>query len=475
MSTILAYLLILYAALMLPPIGVSLLYQDGQVGVFLFPALVTLLIGALLWFASRKKQLVLRTRDGFWVVTLFWGVMSSLGAIPLLLALHIGVVDALFESASAFTTTGATVLSNLDSKPASVLFYRQILQWYGGIGVVVIAVAILPLIGVGGMQLLKAETPGPMKDIKLTPRVSHTARAIGGMYIGITIACAVFYWLAGMTFFDAVAHSFSTVSTGGFSTHDASFAYFNNVEIEVVAQFFMFVSGIGFGVHFLAVRALSVNHYVNDTETRAYFFFILVVVGLIILEMFLKTDWTIPQSFRAASFTTISVVTSTGFGIDDFSVWPGYMPVLLIFASFVGGCAGSTAGGMKVIRYVMLVQQMRLEVLRLVHPRIIKSVHFKNRAVGSRVVEAVWGFFAIYIFVFSTLMLLVMNQGMDQVSAFGAVATSLNNLGPGLGTVATSFAGVTGTAKLLLAGAMILGRLEIFTVLVLITPSYWRK
>jgi len=474
-SRLLGVLLFLFSFSLIPPIIVSLIYDEHVFGSFSVTFALTSLSGVLLWLLSRRGKYRVHTRDGFLIVTFIWFSVSMMGGLPLLLSLHITPAEAFFESASAFTTTGATVLAGLENLPKSILFYRAQLQWMGGIGVVVSAVALLPMLGIGGMQLYKAETAGPIKDEKMTPRIAQTARLLWRIYAGMTILCAVFFWIAGMDPFDAIAHSMATVSTGGFSTYDASLGYFNSAAIEAVAIVFMVLGAISFNVHFIAIKRGSLLTYWRSVEVKAFLSIILAVIVIIALQLYLHEHFTLEKAFRYSAFETVSVITSTGFGIDDFSLWPGMLPVLLIFISFVGGCAGSTAGGMKVVRFVLLIKQAAHEVLRLVHPKLVRQVKLGGNVVKDRVVSAVWGFFAVYVAFFVLFMLLLMADGMDQVSAFGAVAACMNNLGPGLGKVATSFAGVNDFAQWLMGFAMVLGRLEIFTVLVLLSPAFWKE
>ena len=376
---------------------------------------------------------------------------------------------------SGLTTTGATLLSGLDELPMSILYYRQQLQWLGGMGIIVLAVAVLPMLGVGGMQLYRAEAPGPVKDTKLTPRITETAKALWYVYLAFTIACMVSYWLAGMGWFDALCHAFSTVAIGGFSTHDANFGHFGSGLIDIVAVFFMFVAGINFSLHFFAWRYVSVKHYFQDPEFKAYSLMLIVLSIIVVATLYQYRGFTNPgQTFIGGLFHAVSIATTTGFTTENFSVWPAALPVLLIFASFVGGSAGSTAGGIKVIRWLLIYKQGAREVARLVHPSAEIPVKLGNKAVPYRVVDAVWGFFSVYIVVFGVMLLLMMWTGLDQVTAFSAVAATLNNLGPGLGDVASGFMSLSDTAKWISVVGMLLGRLEIFTLLVLITPTFWR-
>jgi trk system potassium uptake protein TrkH len=467
--------LILYSTALLPPIALSFLYDDHEEVQFTEVFGLTLSLGLLIWWPVRRKRLDLRRREGFLIVALFWVVMSLLGALPFILNGVLGFTDAFFEAASAFTTTGATVITGLDSLPRSLLFYRSELQWLGGMGIIVLAVAILPMLGIGGMALYKAETPGPMKDDKLTPRIAHSARAFWGIYLGLTVACALGYWGAGMSAFDAVAHSFTTVSTGGFSTHDASMGYFKSPAIEAVADLFMLMGGINFSIHFLVWRSRRLGNYFRDAEVLTYFGVVLVASLIIALTLTLTGIYGgFDTSLRHSVFHVISIMTSTGFTSQDFTAWPFFLPTLLFFISFIGGCAGSTAGGMKVMRIIIIFKQGLRDIFRLMHPHIISTIKVNGRVLPQRSMDAVWGFFALYIATFAIYMLLLMATGMDQVTAFSAVATTLNNTGPGLGTVTTNFQVVGDFGKWLLASAMLLGRLEIFTLLVIFSPEFWR-
>lgn len=475
-SRLVGVILLLFSLALLPPLLFALLDQEVEFSSLFETLLFCLGTGVVLWLFSRRERHRIRTRDGFLLVTLLWGVVGLAGSLPLMLVLHMGLASAFFESVSAFTTTGATVLTGLDQLPRSILLFRQELQWLGGIGVVVSAVALMPMLGIGGMQLYKAETAGPIKDEKLTPRIAHTARVLWRIYSAMTLLCALSYWLVGMTPFDAICHSLATVSTGGFSTHDASIGYFHSSAIEAVAVVFMLLGAISFNVHYLAIRKGSLLAYWQSIEVRVFLLLVSLVILVIAASLYLHgTQPSLHAALRYSMFETVSVVTSTGFGIGDFSRWPGMLPVLLIFISFIGGCAGSTAGGMKVIRFILLTRQAGLEVLRLIHPRITRQVKLGGTVVRERVVSAVWGFFAVYVAVFVVLLLLLMADGLDQVTAFGAVATSMNNLGPGLGKVATDFSSLSDFGLVLTALAMLLGRLEIFTILVLLSPAFWQE
>ena len=467
---------IIFSTSLFIPLLIAVWYGESELESFLIPMFGGLGIGLVLWGIGKKAGNQVSNRDGFLIVTIFWVMLSALGAWPLVLSADLSVVDALFESVSGFTTTGATVLTGLDHMPKSILFYRQQLQWLGGMGLIVLGIAVLPMLGIGGMQLYRAEAPGPMKEDKLTPRLASTARALWIIYVGLTLVCALSYWLAGMTPFDAVAHSLSTLSTGGFSTHDQSIAYFDSPAVEAVAIIFMLLAAINFSIHFIAWHMRDPLAYFRDMEARSFLIFVLGVVLLVGLILRWEGDYQgLPPSLRDATFVVVSVVTSTGYGTVDFSHWPDFLPMLMIMISFVGGCGGSTAGGIKVMRMLLLIQQGVHEVKRLIHPHAILLVRIGSRSIQPRMMQAVWGFFALYITTFSILMILMMHAGLDQVSAFSAVATSMNNLGPGLGKVAYNFQHISDFGKLIAVIAMLLGRLEIFTILVLLSPDFWKR
>jgi len=475
---ILGLLLMLFSATMLPPVVVDRIYAEGLATPFIDSFLLLLLVGLMLFLPFRKARSELRRRDGFLVVVLFWFVLGSAGGLPMYLseALSLSLTDAVFESISGLTTTGATVITGLDDLPRSILFYRQELQWLGGMGIIVLAVAVLPMLGIGGMQLYRAETPGPVKDSKLTPRITGTAKALWLIYLGLTVACGLAYWAAGMTPFDAVAHAFSTVSTGGNSTHDASLGYFDSVTIELIAILFMFLSAVNFGLHFAAVRQRQLSVFLRDAEFRM-FFLVIFGVSLVIGGYLYLTDTfhSLGQGYVEGLFQVVSIGTSTGFTTQAFYSWPSFLPVLLIYVSFMGGCSGSTGGGMKVIRVLLLFKQGSRELKRLVHPAGEFLVKVGRKPVPDKIIEAVWGFFAAYFALTLLMILLLMATGLDQDTAFSAVAATLNNMGPGLGEVALNYAGISDFAKWVLVMAMLLGRLEIFTLLVLFTPEFWRK
>ncbi len=473
----LGMMLMLYSVSMLPPIGVSLWYRDGAWTPFAYTLLITLAVGTLLWAPRRRTRRDLALRDGFAVVALAWALLGLASALPLMLAghPHLSLADAVFESFSGITTTGATVMTGIDALPRGILYYRCQLQWLGGMGILVLAVAVLPMLGIGGMQLYRAEIPGPIKEQKLTPRIAETAKALWLIYLGLTTACALAYWSFGMTPFDALAHSFATVSTGGFSTHDASLGYFHSARIDAVAVVFMYLAGINHALHYAAWRSASLRPYRLDSEVRGYTVILGTTALITVTYLYITHTFDFVTALHHGIVQAVSIGTSTGFTTAEYQRWPGFLPVLLIMVSFIGGCAGSTGGGMKVIRFLLLYKQGVREVARLVHPSARIPVKVGGRVMPDRVVDAVWGFFAAYVAAFVLLMLLLMATGLDQVTAFSAVAACINNMGPGLGLVGPNYNGVNDVAKWALSFAMLLGRLEIFTVLVLFSPAFWRR
>ncbi|MBW5408058.1 Trk system potassium transporter TrkH [Morganella morganii] len=476
-TRIVGLLVIIFSVTMIIPGIVALIYKDGAGKAFSQTFLAALIIGLLLWIPNRNKKSELKPKEGFLIVVLFWTVLGSVGALPFIFSErpNLSVTDAFFESFSGLTTTGATTLVGLDTLPKAILFYRQMLQWLGGMGIIVLAVAILPLLGVGGMQLYRAEMPGPLKDNKMRPRIAETAKTLWLIYVFLTIVCAIALWFAGMDVFDAISHSFSTIAIGGFSTHDASIGYFNSPAINTIIAIFLLISGCNYGLHFAVLTGRSLGVYWRDLEFRMFISlqFVLVVICALVLWQF-GVYATEGQTLNQAFFQVVSMATTAGFSTDSFYKWPLFLPMLLLCAAFVGGCAGSTGGGLKVIRIMLLFLQGARELKRLVHPNAVYTIKLGRRALPERIIEAVWGFFSAYALVFVVSMLLLIATGVDEFSAFSAIATTLNNLGPGLGTLGENFTTLNPAGKWILVVTMLFGRLEVFTLLVLLTPTFWR-
>ncbi|MDP1709089.1 MAG: TrkH family potassium uptake protein [Gammaproteobacteria bacterium] len=476
---IMGLLLMLFSITMLPPLLLAYLAHEPTLLAFLWSYGITLVSGALLWLPVRKVRKELRLRDGFVIVSLFWALLALFGALPFMLAHGTATfTDAYFETMSGLTTTGSTVLAGLDQLPMSINLWRGMLQFLGGMGIVVLAVAILPMLGVGGMQLYKAETPGPMKDSKLTPRIKETAKSLWYIYVGLVVLCASALWLAGMTPFDAIIHSFTAVSTAGFSSHDASIAYFNSPLIEMILVLFMLLGGINFALHFLVLRGRSLRVYWQDSEFRVHMgIFVaatVVVTAYLAWSHYYADIW---QALRYAVFQVVSMVTTTGYVSADYGAWPPVLGALLMVLAFVGGSAGSTSGGIKVVRAVLLFKQTLCEIRRLMHPSALVPLKLSGKVVPDRTVAAISAFFATYLACFGLIGLAISAQGVEMVTAFSATAAAINNLGPGLNGVgpASNYAALPEAAKWMLSFAMLLGRLEIFTLLVLLTPAFWRK
>ena len=476
-TKILGTLLMLFSVAQVLPGFLAYFFEEKEfVYNFILTGFITFLIGCFLFFLASDKNGDLRTKDGFIITIFFWTVLGFFGSIPFYLANLEGVsyIDSLFESISGLTTTGATVLVGLDEMPRSLLFYRQLLQWLGGMGIIVLAVAVLPLLGVGGMQLYKAETPGPLKDSKLTPRITETAKALWFVYLTMTVACSILYRYFGMNWFDAVSHAFSTISIGGFSTHDQNFAFFDNSALRWTAIVFMVISGVNFALHYLAWTKRRIFHYFYDSEVKLYLSLLFTTALITYLTLYysgnIYGDMMVDSAFQA-----VSIGTTTGFLTSNYSNWPLFVPIMLLIAAFIGACAGSTGGGINVIRALILIRQGSSEITKLIHPNAVVTIKFGKKSLDPRVSESVWGFFAVYVATFLFILMILLSQNNDFLTAFSAVGATLNNLGPGLGAVSENYQEISDISKAALCLAMLLGRLEIFTLLLLFTPSFWRN
>ncbi|MCS5707291.1 TrkH family potassium uptake protein [Candidatus Berkiella cookevillensis] len=475
---VLGLLLIILSLTLIPPLLIEIWFKDGTYSAFYLSFLTTFILGLITWFPFRKKINELRTRDGFLVVVLFWVMFCLVSAFPLYWSPYpdISFVDALFESVSGITTTGSTVLVGLDHMPHSILYYRQQLQFLGGIGIIILAVAVLPMLGVGGMQLFKAEFTGPSKDNKLTPRITETAKAIWLIYVFLNLVCILCYWLGGMDLFDAVCYAFATIATGGFAPHDASMGFYQSPFLKIMASLFMFLGAVSFNLHYWALGKQKFGVYSQDPELWFYIKFLLISFGIICIThmMFgehLKTNNLIVDTI----FQLVSLGTTTGFVSTDFSLWPSFIPILLLFCGVLGGCAGSTSGGIKVIRLLLLQKQGAREIRRLVHPRGQYVIKVGGKPVNPRVIDAIWGFLAIYITTFTVLLFFMLLTENDFYTAYTSLLGTISNSGPGLGKAAQNFSSFSDASKLILSIAMLMGRLEIFTIIVLFSPSFWRS
>lgn len=474
---IVGLLISLLSVFMLIPALIAIIYRDGGGKIFIQSFLVAFILGTILWLPNRKNKSELNTREGFLIVVLFWVVLGAIGAFPFIFDNHLNLdlTTAFFESFSGLTTTGATSIIHLESLPKALLFYRQLLQWIGGMGIIVLAVAILPLLGVGGMQLYRAEIPGPQKDSKVQPRIAQTAKTLWAIYLFLTIVCALCLWCAGMNPFDAISHSFSAISMGGFSTHDNSLAYFNNPVINYIITFFLILSGCNFALHFNVFNQFSLKPYFKDQEFRVFLMILISLITISIIVIYFGEMKGVKTTLDRVILQVVSTATTTGFYIDNIYQWPPLLPILLLCASFIGGCAGSIGGGMKVVRILLLFMQGSRELKRLVHPNAIYSLKLNNRVLPERIIESVWGFFSAYALVFLISFFLVMANGDSAMDAFYIVSSSLNNLGIGIDAASDTFHNVSNTVKWVMVIDMLFGRLEIFTLLVIFTPAFWKS
>ena len=453
------------------PIIISLIFDDGATELFIYTLLGVGLIGLVGLLATRKVDNELSQKDGFVIIVLFWVVLCFAGSIPFYLS-GMNAIDSIFESMSGITTTGATVISNLDTLPESLLFYRQLLQWMGGMGLIVLAIAVMPLLGIGGGQIYKTEIPGAMGEQKLTPRIKETAQVLWLIYLGLTVLCAILYYLGGMGSFDAVSHAMSTVAIGGFSTHNDSIGHFNSIAIETICIAFMLLSAFSFTLHYFAVFKKKPLKYFYDPEIR---FFMSILAIIFIICAMISNISNYGPNLRELAFHSVSMLTTTGFSISNSSEWPFSISFILLIGAFIGACAGSVGGGVKSWRVLIMINHAHKNLMRIIHPNSVISLKIGTKNVNDEVATSVWGFFSIYIISFIILLLFVLITGVDFESAFSAVGACLNNLGPGLGIVSENDANINSASKGILAFAMLLGRLEIFTLLVILTPMFWSK
>ena len=467
------FLLILFSLSLVLPLIISLYYNDGAHYAFIASIICILLAGIMLATLPAHHRGVMRVRDGLLVTIFSWLSLAVCGSLVFIFAPQpLSIIDAWFESMSGLTTTGATVIERIESLPISILFYRQFLQWIGGMGLIILAVAVMPLLGVGGLQLYRTEFPGPVKDNKLTPRITETAKLLWVIYIVLTLACMFAYWLAGMTPFDAITHSFTTVSIGGFSTHSGNFGYFNSPAVQLVAIVFMLLSAMNFALHFHAWRLRNLSAYGNDPEWR---FFVAYVVTILILAVAIwLPNISGGSDLIATLFQTVSIITTTGFTLENYNGFSSTLLLFLFIFACIGCCAGSTGGGIKMMRFLLLIKQGHRECKRVVHPHGVFNVRLGSSVVSDRILESVWGFFSIYLVCFAIVMGLLVLVGTDHATAWSATVATINNLGPGLGEVAGNYSSLGVAQKSILSISMLVGRLEVFTFVVLLLPIAWR-
>ena len=475
----LGMMLIMFSVTYILPIFTSLIYQDGTLLDFVLAMVMSLAVGCLMWLLTRHNKRELSIRHGYLLVVMMWTAMPAFATLPLLLLINgLSFTDAYFKTMSGMTTTGATVLTGLDALPPAINLWRHELVWLGGMGIIVLAVAILPLLGVGGRQLYKAETPGPMKNSTLTPRITETARNLWLIYLCITVACIISLNVAGMPWLDAICHAFSTMGLGGFSTHDASVGYFNSAVIEFVLIVFMLLAAMNFATHFLAWREKSLKLYLRDAEALATI--ILILVSCLVIGTFLWWQGTYPSfwtALRHASFNLVSIATDCGYSSVDFNQWPMFAPLWMLFLSCIATSSGSTGGGIKMIRTLILIKQAGREFLKLLHPSAVNPLKIGGRVVPDNVVFSVLGFIFLYFMSVVVLTFALVISGLDFVSAFSGIIACINNAGPGLGMLgpASNYGILSDFQTSVCTLAMLIGRLEIVTVLIIFTPHFWRR
>ena len=479
---VLGVLMVFFALSMNVPLAVSWLWQDGMWQAWPASMLVTAVVGVLVWFFMRHHKQELQPRHGVILVTLVWVCLPLSAALPMMLVYNqmgqeLSFTYAYFEAVSGLTTAGASVLSHLDTLPVSLNIWRTFLQWIGGMGILILAVAIMPLLGVGASQLFRAEAAGPVKDTKLTPRITGTAKGLWGVYALFSTLCALAYWAGGMQPLDAVMHMFTTVSLGGLSSHDASFAYFQSPLLEAIAFVFMVAASCNFALYFVAMRKGNWRGFWHDPEMRATVGVLLLGGLLVALLLWVKGIYGPLEALRYGMFNTVSVATTTGFATTDYLTWPVFAPVFMLILSGMATSAGSTGGGIKMMRMLILFSQARRELTRLVHPRAVQPVVLGGRVVDNRMIFAVLAFMLVYGGTIVLLSMVLMLTDLDPVTAFSAAIASVHCLGPGLGSIGptSSYATLTDFQIWVCTLGMLLGRLEILSFLALLTPAFWRR
>jgi trk system potassium uptake protein len=469
-------LLILYSLSMFGPILVNIWYEDGDFNGFFITFILSFSTGLTGWQFTRGGDTKLASRDGFLVVVLFWLVFSVVSALPFILDgfVKASVADALFESISGITTTGGTIMPHVDNLPHAILYYRAQLNFLGGLGIIVLALAILPLLGIGGSKLYQSESVGPLREDKLSPRLADTAKQLWFVYSGLAIATLLSFKVAGLGWFDSLCYALSTVALGGFATHDASLGFYNNLSVEMVAGVFSFLSGINFALYYRFTVARNVMPLLKDPELKAYFFIALGVASFTIIELYRAGSFPITESLVHGFFQSMSVMTDNGLATADYPNWPAHIAVFLMLSSYVGGCVGSTCGGIKIMRVLLCYKQTQQEIKQLIHTNGIFPTKINTHIVSDRMMQSVWAFAFLYLFISVLFVIALMMCGNDIQTAFGTVSACINNMGIGFGDTAVNFAGLSDTGKWLMCAAMLLGRLEVFPILVVFSRTYWR-
>ncbi|MHA7847230.1 TrkH family potassium uptake protein [Serratia sp. D1N4] len=472
-----SFLVLLYSLSMLPPIIMALIYKENSLFSFFYTLIIASLLGGACWQASRQKKVQLRTQDGFLIIVLFWIFFSLISALPLWLddTLNISLTDAIFEGVSGITTTGASVLNDISDVPKSILYYRAQLNFIGGLGVIVLAVAILPLLGIGGTKLYKSETPGPFKEERLTPRLADTAKSLWSIYMLLGLLCVLAFRLAGMQWFDALCHALSTVSLGGFSTRNESLGFFDSSAVEMVGGIFSILAAVSFTLYFVAAQRRSLKPLYQNPELRFFLLALAIVMALVCLQLFSSKMYGVKDAFVHGFLLTSSMMTDNGLATADYAKLPSHTVIILLASSFFGGCVGSTCGGIKALRFLIMYKQSRREIHQMLHPNAVYTIKVGNTPIQDRVLRSVWSFFFLYIF-FSCFFIWALNlMGYDLMTSFATVAACINNMGLGFGETAAGFGTLSSPAKWLMCAAMLFGRLEIYPILILCSRTFWRS
>ncbi len=473
---VLGGLLLIESVFLLISAGISLIYSEPAYLDFLITTAIAAIPGLLFILLIKKDKKGIQKREGFIIVSFVWIVYSFIGSIPFMLSGSIpNLTDAFFETISGFTTTGSSVLNNIEELPKGILFWRSIIQWMGGMGIIVLSLAIMPILGIGGMQLFVAESPGPTAD-KFHPRIGEAAKRLWIIYLALTVAETILLMFGGMTLFDAVNHAFTTMATGGYSTKQASVAYYQSPYIHYVISIFMIIAGTNFTLAYFGLKFQFKKVFRNE-EFRYYMFFIFLFTGIATVLLYVNGNISLEQSFRDSLFQVSSLITTTGYATADYLLWSPFLWLLMFIVMFFGGSAGSTGGGMKIMRIAVLLKNTALEFKRLLHPHAVVPVRFNKKILKPQIVSNILSFIVLYISIFIIGTVVMSAFGLDFESAMGSVIATLGNIGPGIGDVgpAANFANIPTGGKWFLSFLMLIGRLELFTVLILLTPSFWKS
>ncbi|PVZ87941.1 potassium transporter TrkG [Serratia sp. S1B] len=472
-----SFLVLLYSLSMIPPMLIALIYKEKSLFSFFYTLIISSLVGGLCWQVTRQKKVQLHTQDGFLIIVLFWTFFSLISALPLWMdnTLNISLTDAMFEGVSGITTTGASVLNDLTHVPKSILYYRAQLNFIGGLGVIVLAVAILPLLGIGGTKLYQSEMPGPFKEERLTPRLADTAKTLWSTYMLLGLLCTLSFRIAGMPWFDALCHALSTISLGGFSTRNESLGYFNSAPVEIVAGIFSILSAVNFTLYFVAAQRRSLMPLFKNPELRFFLLILAIVMAIVCTQLVNSERYPSIEAIVHGFLLTASMMTDNGLATGDYATLPSNTVILLLAASFFGGCVGSTCGGIKALRFLIMYKQSRRELHQLLHPNAVHTIKVGSSPIPDRVLRSVWSFFFLYIFFSCFFMWALNSMGYDMMTSFGTVAACINNMGLGFGETAGGFGTLSSPAKWLMCATMLFGRLEIYPILILCSRTFWRS